>query len=217
MRPVTIFPRILNIPACFRFPRLVSLLSASGFQLRIVIALFFVMALALISLLGLLQLPVTQAVNTLNIDTTSGPVRGAIGSVYPNVAQFLNIPFAEPPLGKRRWLPPTPKSKQDGTIDATKFGPACAQFESNAPNLWNTDVPEFIIRPQNFTGEDCLAVNVWTPYEENKHGKTKDKDGLPVIAWIHGGSFQTAGASVPYQDPSAWIQRSGKHIVVGIK
>ena len=182
------------------------------------------MALILTALLGLSQLPIAHAVGSLKIETTSGTVQGAVDSITPNVAHFLGVPFAEQPLGKRRWLPSIPKSKEDGIIDASNFGPACPQFEGNADNVWLTDAPEFVITPRNYTGEGCLTVNVWAPWKEKgKEGNCTEgvyeteEDKLPVIAWIHGGSFQTGASTVPYQDPSRWIQRSGKHIVVGIQ
>ena len=177
------------------------------------------MALILTALLGFAQLPIAYAVSSLKIETTSGTVQGAINSITPDVAHFLGVPFAEQPLGKRRWLPSVPKSKENGTIDATNFGPACPQFEGNSESVWLTDATEFVITPRDYIGEDCLAVNVWAPWKQKRNhteGKPK-KEKLPVLAWIHGGSFQTGGATVPYQDPSRWVQRSGKHIVVGIK
>jgi acetylcholinesterase len=181
------------------------------------------MALVLSALLGLAQLPIAHAVSSLKIDTTSGTVQGAVDSITPKVAHFLGVPFAEQPLGKRRWLPSIPKTKENGTIDASHFGPACPQFEGNTDNVWLTDAPEFVITPRNYTGEDCLTVNVWTPWREEARqsncteGAYETEEKLPVIAWIHGGSFQTGASTVPYQDPSRWIQRSGKHIVVGIQ
>jgi acetylcholinesterase len=176
--------------------------------------IIFTIMLGLTLLAGLLQVSATSAVRTLSIDTTSGKVQGAIDDSTPNVAHFLGIPFAEQPVGPRRWLPPAPKKKEKKTIDATKFGPSCTQYEADEikfPSVWLTDAPEFVITPRDFQSEECLSVNVWTPFTE------KETKPLPVIAWIHGGSFRTGGATVPYQDPSPWVQRSGKHIVVGIK
>jgi acetylcholinesterase len=178
----------------------------------------FNMALVLTALLGLAQVPIAHAVNSLKIDTTSGPVQGAVDCATPNVAHFLGIPFAEQPLGARRWLPSTPKGKQNETIDASHFGPACPQFEGNGKSVWSEDATEFVITPRDYMGEDCLSVNVWAPWvEEDTDCAGNETESLPVIAWIHGGSFQTGGTTVPYQDPSRWIGRSGKHIVVGIK
>ena len=167
------------------------------------------MALLFGLFLGLLQCRPARSVGSLTIETTSGPVTGLINGTTPKVAQFLGIPYAEPPVAERRWLPSIPKSREDG-IDATRFGLSCPQFEGNASNVWHTDAPEFIT-PANTTGEDCLFVNVWAPWKQN------GSELLPVIAWIYGGGFQTGGGNIEYQNPSRWIERSQKHIVVGIK
>jgi len=167
----------------------------------------------MVSLLGvlvaLLHLRTAYAVGGLTIETTSGPVTGFINGTTPHVTQFLGIPYAEPPVGPRRWLPSVIKSREK-SIDATHFGPSCPQFEGNTSNVWRTDAPEFVIKP-NTTGEDCLSVNIWAPWKENGTEK------LPVIVWIYGGAFVTGGGSIEYQIPSRWIERSQAHIVVGIK
>lgn len=166
------------------------------------------MAVILGLLLALLQLRPARAVSSLTVGTTSGPVTGLINETAPNVAQFLGIPYAEPPVGKRRWLPSIAKSKVK-SIDATKFRLSCPQFEGNSSNVWITDAPEFVT-PAGTVGEDCLFVNIWAPW--NKSGEK-----IPVIVWIHGGGFQTGGGNIEYQNPPMWIERSQKHIVVGIR
>jgi acetylcholinesterase len=174
------------------------------------------MALAAALLLGLGQLQIVTAASSLNVDTSSGSVQGFTDDITPNVAQYLGIPFAEQPVGSRRWLPPAPKSRENETIKATDLGPACPQFEGDAPNVWLTDAPEFIISPRDYQGEDCLNLNVWAPLascETEEH----ESEPLPVVVWIHGGGFVTGGPTVPYQIPARWVERSGKHIVVGIK
>ncbi|PSN70828.1 para-nitrobenzyl esterase [Corynespora cassiicola Philippines] len=173
---------------------------------------FFIMVLAVAVLVAFLQSRAVSAVGNLTIDTTSGPVTGLVNGTTPHVAQFLGIPFAEQPVGERRWLPPVAKSREE-RIDATRFGPGCPQFEGNASNVWLTDAPEFVT-PANTTGEECLVVNVWAPWKQQQ--KKKHNESLPVIAWIYGGGFQTGSGHIEYQLPAQWIERSQKHIVVGI-
>ncbi|KAI8941599.1 hypothetical protein NX059_002814 [Plenodomus lindquistii] len=157
----------------------------------------------------------TKAISCTHVNTTSGIVKGIVQISTPNVAKFLGIPFAEPPIGARRWLPASPKSRANETIDASEFGLVCPQFENDdgvRPNLYLTDVPEFS-SPRDNQSEDCLTLNVWTPWEEG-YG---DEDGLlPVIVWLYGGAFVTGSGRVPYFDPSSWVERSGRHLVVGI-
>lgn len=168
------------------------------------------MVLVVSLLLGLLQSQAVLAVSTLTIKTSSGSVIGIVNGTTPNVAQFLGIPYAEPPVGSRRWLPAIAKKKQDKAIDATRFGWSCPQFEGNGSSVWLNDVPETVTPPNTFS-EDCLFVNVWAPWQEKK-----SKDLLPVIAWIHGGAFKTGGGNIEYQIPSRWVERTQKHIVIGI-
>ncbi|KAH7128128.1 Alpha/Beta hydrolase protein [Dendryphion nanum] len=174
------------------------------------------MALVVGLLLGLLQSQTASAVSSLTIETSSGPVTGLINRTTPNVAQFLGIPYAEPPVGDRRWLPAIAKSRQ-ARIDATRFGWSCPQFEGNGSSVWLTDVPETVTPPNTFS-EDCLFVNVWAPYQQKEEKKKKNNhdEPLPIIAWIHGGAFKTGGGNIQYQIPSQWIERSQKHIVIGI-
>lgn len=134
----------------------------------------------------LLFLPGASALNSLLVDTTSGLVQGAIDPVTPSVAQFLGVPYAEPPVGARRWLPSVRKARQCGAlIDASDFGPACPQYHSKTPTTWSVDAPEFHNEPEDYQAEDCLSVNVWAPWRK------RGAELLPVVAWIHGGSFQT--------------------------
>lgn len=168
------------------------------------------MAIVLSLILIFFQLQTATAVSSLTVDTSSGTVTGFVNSTTPYVAQFLGIPYAEPPIGERRWLPSIVKSKED-SIDATQFGLSCPQYEANASSIFSEDVPEFNT-PANM-GEDCLSVNVWTPWRKSQNSS----ELLPVIAWLYGGAFQTGGGNIAYQNPSRWIERSQRHIVVSIK
>jgi acetylcholinesterase len=163
-----------------------------------------------------LALPCVHALSSVIIDTSSGLVHGTVDGTTPNVVQFLGIPYAEPPIGARRWLPALPKLRNDGRIlNATRFGPSCPQYNNNKPTTWLTDAPEFEIEPLDYQSEDCLSVNIWAPWQNSTD--CEEAAELPVIVWIHGGSFQTGGASTPYHNPSRWVERSGEHIVVAIK
>ncbi|KAL6704031.1 hypothetical protein ACN47E_008795 [Coniothyrium glycines] len=168
--------------------------------------------------LGALFVQRAFAVNTQVFDTTSGPVEGTVKEATPNVAQYLGIPFAEPPVGARRWLPAVKKVRKNMTIDATELGLACPQFQADktvAPNLFLMDVPEFTISPKKYQSEDCLTLAIWSPLKSSqiRYNKT---ELLPVIVWLYGGAFVEGGGTVPYQDPSTWVERSGRHIVVGL-
>ncbi|KAF4333754.1 chlorogenic acid esterase precursor [Fusarium beomiforme] len=148
-----------------------------------------------------------RALDATTVETSNGVVEGFVNKSFPHVAQFLGIPYAEPPVGKRRWAPAVAKGRF-GTLDASHQGAACPQSE---PGNSGPLRPEFLIKP-NSTSEDCLYLNVWTPYKSL--GCNKEK--LPVVVWIHGGGFTTGGGNIDYQVPPHWIERSQKHIVISL-
>ncbi|KAF2849732.1 alpha/beta-hydrolase [Plenodomus tracheiphilus IPT5] len=159
------------------------------------------MALSTVFFFSTLLVSFTHTMSCMTINTTSGIVEGNIESTTPNIAQYLGIPFAEPPVGARRWLAALPKSRENQTIDATRFGLVCPQFENNdgvRSNLYLTNVPEFS-SPRNHQSEDCLTLNARAPWIG------EGDDGLgPELG------------RVPYFNPSSWVERSGRLIVVGI-
>ncbi|KAM3065381.1 hypothetical protein ACMFMF_011105 [Clarireedia jacksonii] len=147
----------------------------------------------------------------LLVSTSSGNLHGFINETTPNVRQFLGVPFAQAPTGNLRWMPPTAllKTQSSASVDATKFGLSCPQYESAIPSIYNTFVREFFINGPN--GEDCLSLSIWTPL------RISPNEQLPVVIWVYGGSLQTGGSSVPYQDPAKWVERTQSHIVVSIQ
>jgi para-nitrobenzyl esterase len=103
------------------------------------------------------------------VHTKYGDVRGVAEG---QVESFMNLPFARPPTGKLRWMPPQEPDSWTNTRDASHFSAQC-------PQKRQTD--------QIFVGnEDCLYLNVFKPT-----GAT----GLPVIVFIHGGSQIWGSAS----------------------
>jgi para-nitrobenzyl esterase len=106
---------------------------------------------------------------------TSGQIRGTV--LTSGRAEFLGIPFAQPPVGERRWQAPVPPTPWSGVRDAKRFGAPCAQ---NVAGDWNQHDAES-------SSEDCLYLNVMTP-------QWPLKKPFPVMFWIHGGA-NTAGTA----------------------
>jgi para-nitrobenzyl esterase len=117
-----------------------------------------------------------QSDGSLVVGTTSGQLKGVARA--GGGAEFLGIPYAQPPIGDLRWSESLPAKPWQGVREATAFGAACAQ-----PDLgdWNRHDAE--------SGkEDCLFLNVIAP----EWPVTKP---LPVMFWIHGGANEGGTAS----------------------
>ncbi len=113
---------------------------------------------------------------SLVVSTNAGQLQGAARTT--GGAEFLGVPYAQPPVGDLRWREPVPAKPWNGVREATAFGAPCAQ-----PDLggWNRHDAE--------TGqEDCLFLNVITP-------SWPAKKPLPVMFWIHGGANEGGTAS----------------------
>ena len=130
----------------------------------------------LLALLIALAVPAHATAQTITANPPVGPVEGV---VTPVMHEFLGIPYAEPPVGARRWTPPVAHSTWTTPRDASAFGNRCAQ----------TGGPF----GEASTSEDCLFLNVYVPHrkltpERDLHRKR------PVMVWIHGGAFVSGSA-----------------------
>ncbi|KAH6724201.1 Alpha/Beta hydrolase protein [Leptodontidium sp. MPI-SDFR-AT-0119] len=156
----------------------------------------------------------------LTVRTITGIYTGLQNSYYPNVREFRNIPFAQPPVGKLRFLPPKPLPPSTRHHYATRYPPSCPQFVSNGVSLWNLYVPYLLVNngAQNHStglslqtgSEDCLSLAIWTPYNVTLDAK------LPVAFFMTGGGFSTGGIDIDGQIPAPWVNRTHGHIVVTI-
>jgi para-nitrobenzyl esterase len=106
------------------------------------------------------------------VNTRSGKIEG----IQENRQYaFVGIPYAAPPVGDLRWLPPHPVKPWQGVRRAKKFGTIAPQNPLAGAEM----MPALIVNePQN---EDCLFLNIWTSSVDNAR--------RPVMVWIHGGAF----------------------------
>jgi para-nitrobenzyl esterase len=107
------------------------------------------------------------------VNTRSGVIRGR---VIDGIRVFTGIPYAEPPVGTRRFKAPRPAIGWRGEFDATV--PAATPPQ-------NVDPP---LPPATAISEDCLQLNVWAPGAPGPH---------PVFVWIYGGGNQTGSGCLP--------------------
>jgi carboxylesterase type B len=121
-----------------------------------------------------------------------------LGIARNDIEIFLGIPYARDTSGENRFRPPIPYEYTPGeTIDATKPGVACPQ------HLGVIFAPLGLGNITNIS-EDCLNLNVARPKAADREGKGP----LPVLVWIHGGSFWWASNNEPTTAPDGMIKQS---------
>ncbi|MBV9091911.1 MAG: carboxylesterase/lipase family protein [Mycobacteriaceae bacterium] len=102
------------------------------------------------------------------VHTACGALRG---TTEAGVGVWRGIPYAEQPVGDRRFLAPGPAPAWRGVRDATRHGPLPPQGRSFVGG--GRDDPKL-------RDEACLTLTVWSPSAAGS---------LPVMVWIPGGAF----------------------------
>lgn len=138
--------------------------------------------------------------------TTYGAVLGSTDT-GSGTTSWLGVPYAKPPVGALRWMPPVEPDVWTGTRTTQAFGASCAQTGgvfSPAPNNapYGLSVRDGFGKPVG--SEDCLTLNIWRP-------ATADTN-LPVIVFLHGGANVEGYSSDPVYQGAALAAR--EHAVV---
>ncbi|KAF2030772.1 alpha/beta-hydrolase [Setomelanomma holmii] len=139
---------------------------------------------------------VAVAASTLEVRHSSSSITYTGLQRDDDIEVFLGIPYAKDTSGKNRFKPPRPFEPTRGeVIDGTKAGPACPQpLGQLSPPLALVNITE--------VSEDCLNLNIARPKME---GGPKN---LPVMVWIHGGSFWYGSKDEPTTAPDGLIRQS---------
>uniref|UniRef100_A0A8C7KJJ2 Neuroligin-3 n=1 Tax=Oncorhynchus kisutch TaxID=8019 RepID=A0A8C7KJJ2_ONCKI len=111
------------------------------------------------------------------VNTQFGKLRGlrvaVPGEVLKPIDQYLGVPYAAPPIGENRFMPPEQPSSWSGIKNATHFTPVCPQnIRNTVPEImmpiwftYNLDTVANYIQDQN---EDCLYLNIYVPTEDGE-------------------------------------------------
>ncbi len=120
------------------------------------------------------------------VKTLAGRVQGERGN---GVIRFLGIPYAQSIAGQNRFAPPQPLKPWTGIRKAMRYADSSPQQVSamSTPVTPAFEPPAYV-KP----GDDCLALNVWTP--ESADGS------LPVMVWLHGGGWTSGSGSCAIYD-----------------
>ncbi|XP_055372060.1 neuroligin 4-like [Condylostylus longicornis] len=106
------------------------------------------------------------------VKTKYGPIRGIIIRSEPLVEAYLGVPFASPPVGGLRYMPPVTPSTWQNTKLADRFSPVCPQSVPMPPNGPEAllEVPRGrlaqlrrLLPLLTNQSEDCLYLNLYVP------------------------------------------------------
>lgn len=95
----------------------------------------------------------------------------ARGTVRGQTHAFLGVPYAAPPVGALRFLPPAAAACWSAVREATEFGAQCLQHDVVTGNVVGD--------------EDCLTLNVWTPAPDSASDPVAAR---PVMFFLYGGA-----------------------------
>ncbi|KAH9813309.1 putative carotenoid ester lipase precursor [Melampsora americana] len=120
-----------------------------------------------------------------------GSFRGRRSHLYHGIERFFGIPYAEPPVGDRRFTNPIPPLRTYWKYDARKHAPVCPQQTLGGDTAstyqdWFNNLnlnPMEYFKPFGSGKEDCLTLDIARPAGLNKSSK------LPVMYFIYPGGF----------------------------
>lgn len=123
------------------------------------------------------------------VTTASGNVQGVLRG---GTCTYLGVPYAAPPIGNFRWRPPQSRVPwAPATLNLTAAAPVCPQYNLAGASAGN---------------EDCLTLNVWAP-------NAPASGGLPVLVWLHPGSFLAASSNLATADGRRFAEERGAVVV----
>ena len=142
--------------------------------------------------------PLTQATSqnfNPTVNTQYGKLRGrrvaVPGEVLGPVDQYLGVPYAAPPIGEKRFMPPDQPSSWSGIKNATQFMPVCPQnIRNTVPEImmpiWFTYNLDFVATYIQDQSEDCLFLNIYVPTVEGESGgRLTDRMTVPDLSYDH--------------------------------
>ena len=109
-----------------------------------------------------------------------------------NQDAFLGIPYAQNAGGQNRYrIPQSLNETWTDTRSAKNYSDACPSLFPNMDNLYGMS-------------ENCLSINIVRPTGVDESAN------LPVMFWIHGGSYQVGTTGLPNYNLSYIVERSAQ-------
>ena len=129
-------------------------------------------------------------VTTPTAPTFHAPAGTIIGRADGLVLRTTGIRYAR----AARFGPPEPEPAAGAPIQATAPAPACPQLAD--PRV--DQVMGGLFAALRFD-EDCLRLSITRPAE------VRPGEVLPVIVWVHGGSYVSGAGDLAIYDPAVWV------------
>ncbi len=126
--------------------------------------------------------------------TAAGDLRG---TVERGVAVWRGVPYAQQPIGERRFAAPAPLLPWTGVRDAVEHAPLPLQSRSMVAGDR---------RDPKVRDEACLTLTVWSP---------DVSASLPVMVWIPGGAFLNGAGQLELYNGSR-LAANGNVVVVNV-
>jgi len=145
---------------------------------------------------------------TIEVSTKGGQVSGDIEESTRERTQyaiFYGVPYAAPPVGKRRLLPPQPVEPWEGVWDnSNSMKAVCLQHDA---------------LPWEVPSEDCLYLTVGTPALELSvnHWGVNQNASLPVMVWIHGGGWVWGSGGPVATNPDFFMDKGVVHVAINYR
>ncbi|CAH2103579.1 unnamed protein product [Euphydryas editha] len=109
------------------------------------------------------------------------------------ISAFTAIPYAVPPVGELRFMPPVPVQPWEGILNASKVAPICVQRN-------------YYTRQKEIVGqEDCLYLNIYSPFIGNE--PIPNEKLLPVMVFFHGGGWMCGDGTTYMYGPEHLLDR----------
>lgn len=132
------------------------------------------MTSSILALLGLVLVTASAELTSRIIRTKYGELSGVI--VTPDrhlegVEVFRGVPYASPPVGSLRFMPPVSGALWHGVKVADKFSPVCPQRLPELSDKMPKGRVEYLKRLLPYLrnqSEDCLYLNIYAPVQGRK-------------------------------------------------
>ncbi|KAL3281976.1 hypothetical protein HHI36_005179 [Cryptolaemus montrouzieri] len=109
---------------------------------------------------------------TQKIKLKQGYIQGVVispkmNSDLPKIEHYRGVPYAAPPVGDLRFMPPRDAPSWEDVKYADNFGPVCPQKFPDIKNMPPKRKKEFLLLREYLLNEseDCLYLNIYTPHD----------------------------------------------------